>query len=478
MSAHRVQGRGLIDRDRRLSFSFDGKPYHGFEGDTLASALVASGVRVMGRSFKYHRPRGLWSAWADDPNAIMNVQQDDVALPNCPAATTYLSAGMVARAVNAWPSAAFDIKGGLDFFHRWLGAGFYYKTFMWPDWHLFEPSIRRMAGLGHVDPGVSESYVAGQTHDCCDVLVVGGGPAGLAAARLASEAGQAVCLVDDQRVLGGSAYQYTEIEGDDPIAWVAAQKSALLGAGAQIYEETTAYGVYDHGLVALAQNRAFGQAPRLIRMRAGRVILASGAYDRPMTFPNNDRPGVMSLFAAAELLARYGVLAGRNLAMITNHELATPVRAMLEDAGANITPIDPSRGAIRAFGGKSVNGLQQNTTRRVFDAVLTSGGLTPVVHLWRHAGGKLEWCEQRQAYLPGKAPGTMRAIGAANGIFDLDHALEEARAVGKDVSASRPRTDFSLTPLWPKPGSLGRQWIDMQHDVTLKDIEVAARENY
>ncbi|MEX0280162.1 MAG: 2Fe-2S iron-sulfur cluster-binding protein [Arenibacterium sp.] len=478
MSGRRIPGRGLVDGARPLDFRFDGKPYQGFEGDTLASALMASGVRILGRSFKYHRPRGLWSAWADDPNAIMNVRHKRGELPNCPAAMTYLEAGMTARAVNAWPSAAFDIKGGLDLFHRWLGAGFYYKTFMWPDWHLFEPSIRRMAGLGHASSEVAEDYVSDHIHDQCEVLVVGGGAAGLAAARSAAEAGQDTCLVDDQRILGGRVYQHVEIEEKNPASWVAEQTSALHAAGARVLQETTAYGVYDHGLIGLVQNRAFGQAPRLVRMRADRVILAAGAFDRPITFQNNDRPGVMSLLAAGELLARYGVLVGRKLAVVSNHTMAAPIIAALEEVGANVTTFDPADGAIRAFGGKTVTGLQQGQTRRVYDAVLTSGGLTPVVHLWRHAGGKLSWCDTRQAFLPSEASGNMRAVGAANGSYDIEPALAEARAAGRGVPSERADFYDNVAPLWPKPGSPGRQWIDFQHDVTLKDIEVAARENY
>ncbi|MEL7281920.1 MAG: 2Fe-2S iron-sulfur cluster-binding protein [Pseudomonadota bacterium] len=164
MTSHRVGD----PTGRPLNFTFDGKRYTGIEGDTLASALLANGVRIMGRSFKYHRPRGPWGAWVDDPNAIMTVRKGGIELPNCQATTTYLEEGMEARAVNAWPSAAFDIKGGLDLFHRWLGAGFYYKTFMWPDWHLFEPAIRKMAGLGHVSDAVLEGYSADHGFDRCD----------------------------------------------------------------------------------------------------------------------------------------------------------------------------------------------------------------------------------------------------------------------------------------------------------------------
>jgi sarcosine oxidase subunit alpha len=478
MTARRLPDRGLVDPAQIRRFRFDGRDYAGLAGDTLASALLANNVRILGRSFKYHRPRGLWGAWVDDPNAIMNIRLHGAELPNCPAATTYLEDGMTARSVNAWPSAAFDVKGGLDLFHRWLGAGFYYKTFMWPHWHLFEPSIRAMAGLGHVSPQVLQNYISDQRYDHCDVLVVGGGAAGLRAARVAAEAGRHVCLVDDQQQPGGGVYQRDTIEGMPPRAWAAAQVAAIEAAGGRVLSSTTAYGVYDHGLVALAQNRAFGQAPHLIRMRADRVILATGALDRPLTFAENDRPGVMSLNAACEMLARYGVLVGRRLALVANHSHADAAHALLTEAGVKITRYDPQAGPLSAFAGRRMTGLTQNGQRRVFDAVLVSGGFTPLMHLWRHAGGKLDWCETRQAFLPGDAPDGMIAVGAANGAFDLDTALAEAEAAGAGQPLTRNTTSYALAPHWPAPGSKGRQWIDFQHDVTLKDIEVAARENY
>lgn len=478
MTGRRIEGRGLIDRSKPLKFRFDGRDYQGFEGDTLASALTANGVRILGRSFKYHRPRGLWGAWVDDPNAIMNVAMRGAEMPNCPAATTYLVDGIEARAVNAWPSAERDFKGGLDFFHRWLGAGFYYKTFMWPDWHLFEPSIRAMAGLGHVSREVIEGYHSDQINDHCDMLVVGGGAAGLAAARAAAEAGQNVCLVDDQRVPGGGVYQRADVEGYIAADWVAAQTTAIRAAGGRLLAEATAYGVYDHGLVAIAQNGGFGTAPRLIRMRAGRVILATGALDRPITFAENDRPGIMALSAAAELLARYGVLAGDRVAIAANNPSGDAGEALLQEVGAQVSRFDPSVGPMSASGGRHSIGLNQNGQGGDFDAVLVSGGLTPLVHLWRHAGGKLDWCENRQAFLPGRAPDNMLAIGAANGAFEMEAALEEAKAAASGQPLPRGETTYHVQPLWPAPGGKGRQWIDFQHDVTLKDVEVAARENY
>jgi len=498
LSGFRTDSGGLINRDRRLNFTFDGKTYQGFEGDTLASALMANGVRVLGRSFKYHRARGVWGAWVDEPNAIMNVSLNGKEIPNCLATTTQLKDGMQACAVNAWPSANVDIKAGLGLFHRWLGAGFYYKTFIWPNWHWFEPAIRKMAGLGAVSTDVFDDYSSDQQHDHCDTLIVGAGAAGLSAARAASETGQHVVLVDDHSVLGGSLFQQSSVEGKPPGDWVEEQLSAIKIAGGRVLKATTAFGVFDHKLVGLIEHRDFGFAPKLLRMRAGHIILASGALDRPITFANNDKPGVMSLMGAAEYLARYGVLCGKSLAVLSNHNLAEAAQHQLAAAGASVNAIDASLSPIKVVGRKSATGVKVAGQMHHADTVLVSGGLTPLVHLWSHAGGKLDWCETRQAFLPGKAPEGFSAIGAANGTFDLDLAIDEARAVGanpsnprsmmslktgtqipsRNESPHKDKTSYKLTPLWPKPGSIGRQWIDFQHDVTLKDVENAARENY
>ncbi len=478
MTGRRLASGGLIDRKAPLRLRFDGRPYGGFAGDTIASALLANGVRIVGRSFKYHRPRGVWGAWVDDPNAMMTVRLNGREMPNVPAATTPLEDGMDVRAVNAWPSAKYDVKGGLDLFHRWLGAGFYYKTFIWPDWHLFEPAIRKMAGLGHVSDAVYDDYVSDQVNAACDVLVIGGGPAGLIAARTAAERGEAVTLVDDHPDVGGSALQEVAIAGADPAKWVTAQKAAFVAAGGQVLVGTTAYGVYDHQLVGLIQQFGFGAAPRRWRMRARRIVLATGALDRPVTCANNDVPGVMSLQGAADFVTRYGVLVGQRMAVVANNAAAERAVAVLDGAGGRIRRVDPAKGAVTVHGRRGVAGISQKGTRRYADTVLMSGGLTPLVHLWRHAGGKLDWCPDRQAYLPGKSPVDMVAVGAANGTFDLEQALEEGQTAGAGRSVTRGPTDYHLTPLWPKPGSAGRQWIDFQHDVTLKDVEMAARENY
>ncbi|MGD9861872.1 MAG: 2Fe-2S iron-sulfur cluster-binding protein [Pseudodonghicola sp.] len=479
MSGRRMSQGGLIDRSRLLRFRFDGHDFTGHPGDTLASALLANDVRVMGRGFKYHRPRGVWGAWFDDPNAILNVRLGEDEIPNCPAATTPLVDGMQARAVNAWPSARRDLKGGLDLLHRWLGAGFYYKTFIWPDWHLFEPAIRRMAGLGAVDGKEIDGYVSDQIHDHCDLLVAGGGAAGLAAARAAAEAGQAVVLAEDHTDLGGGLYRRgAPVEGKAPADWVAEQESAILAAGGRILRATTVFGIYDHGLAALAEDRGFARAPRLWRLRARRILMATGAMDRPITFADNDRPGVMSLQGAGDFLGRHGVLVGRKIAMLSNNSQSAGIVAQLRAAGAEVVEVDPAEAPVRALGGKRLSGVQIGARRIDCDTILVSGGLTPVVHLWRHAGGKLDWSEDKAAFLPGDAPAGMAAVGAANGTFDLEPALAEARAVALGNTPEAAASSYTIRPLWPQPGSKGRQWIDFQHDVTLKDVELAARENY
>ncbi len=478
MSGFRSDTLGRIDRSQPLNFRFDGQRLRGFRGDTLVSALLAGGVQVLGRSFKYHRPRGAWSAWFDDPNALFNVSRNGDQLTNVPGATTPLEDGMALKAVNAFPSARHDLKGGLDLFHRFLVAGFYYKTFMWPNWHWYEPSIRRMAGLGALDGREIDAYASDQRFDRCDVLVVGAGASGLAAARSAAEAGAAVVLVDDHPDLGGALYGQQAIEGLPPHRWIETQRQALEAAGGRILTQTTAFGVYDHQLVALAQAKPFGQAPSLIRMRAKRLLLASGVIDRPLTFANNDRPGVMSLRGASELAARYGVIVGRKILVLAAHSLAERDIELLQAAGAQVERLPLGSGTPQAQGRKWVRGLTIGGQTHACDTVLTSAGLMPVLHLWRHGGGKLDWNAQASAFLPGAGPDWMQVVGSANGVFAMEERLADARAAA--TGQARPGRTRSYTARPPDPDleSPLRQWVDFQHDVTVKDVALAHCESY
>jgi len=468
-----------IDWNERRTFYFDGRPFSGFKGDTIASALLANGVRIVGRGFKYHRPRGFWGSWTEEPNGIVTVTLNGVTLPNLLATNTDIEQGMEVKSVNAFPSAAFDIKAGLDALHRFLGAGFYYKTFMWPDWHLFEPAIRKMAGLGAVTSDVIENYVSDQVHDQCELLVIGGGPCGLIAARTAAEAGHDVVLVDDHATLGGSGYQSVSIEGIESGEWIAAQRLALNNAGVRVLTHTTAFGIYDHQMIALIEQRGFAKAPRLHRFRAQRVVLATGALDRPLTFVNNDRAGIFSLSAGMDYLSRFGVRVGDRIGIASIKAFESEKR-QLEAAGAEVIDIDAHDLNLKALGRRKLSGVKTSNQSIELDTLLVCGGVTPTVHLWSHATGKLQWDSSIEAFVPDaeRGPGYLSVVGAANGFYDWEHAFSDARA----AALTKPRTPIDrkerLKVPVPKQDQRDRQWIDVQHDVTVKDIDVAVQENY
>ena len=480
MSSHRLDTGGLIDRSQRLTFRFDGRKYHGHPGDTLASALLANGVRIVGRSFKYHRPRGVWGAWSDDPNAIVDVRLGSRQIANCQATTMALEDGMRLGSVGGWPGVRLDLLAGLDLLHRVLPAGFYYKTFFWPNWQFWEPMIRRMAGLGRVDPDRAKDYRAFPIHDQAGLLVVGGGVAGLTAARVAAQAGEDVLLVDDQAHPGGGIFATSQAPGGtDPQTWVAEQIEAIRAAGGRVMATTTALGVHDHGLVSLARLRDFARPPQLIALRARRILLATGAIERPLTLANNDRPGIMATSAAGAYLGRHGVLVGRDIAILSNNSHAETVAQRLRDAGAQVGVLDPGDEPVRILGRRRVRGLRIGNRRIPCDTLLTSGGFTPTLHLWRQGGGKLTWAEEINAFVPGDGPRRMAVTGAAAGIFDRDQAIAHAMAT---ALGSRPPPvvhDLGLKPDRAiAPTDAGRAWVDFQGDVTTGDIRMAAGEGY
>lgn len=480
MTAWRTKGGTAIDTTRPLRFTFDGKAVEGFAGDTVASALLAGGVSVLGRSFKYHRPRGLWGAGVEEPNALVDVAG---AMPNTRATQLLAADGLIVRSVNAEPSAEKDRHALLDAFSRFIPAAFYYKTFMFPDWHLFEPRIRQMAGLGRLDATLREPSLAEQINHHCDVLVVGAGPAGLAAARKALRAGQRVVLCDDGRQVGGSLLHRAAIlEGKPGAEWAADVAAELRQAGALVLTDTTAFGIYDHRLVALSQKGADGVPERLWRVRAKSIVLATGAIERPLPFGNNDLPGIMSAEAALVYLRRFGVVAGRKVVVATNNGLAYETAEALAATGAEVTVVDyrddiPVPAGLRVLKGLSVisaSGRGMVSAVRLSDgsvleadAVLASGGFTPTVHLYCQAQGKLDWRDDILAFVPGRPVEGVAVVGAAAGDFGLPAEFADG--------ATR---HFGIAAAWPKPRVKDRVWIDLQNDVTAKDVELAVRENF
>ncbi len=493
MTAFRLPDGGAVDRGQPFAFTFDGRPFLGLKGDSIASALLANGVRIVGRSFKYHRPRGIWGAWTEEPNAIVDVTHSGRTTPNLRATTEALENDVAVRSVNATPTAAYDRAALIDKFSAFMPSGFYYKTFLWPRWETFEPAVRAMAGLGIIDPMNRPPADNPQINARCDVLVVGAGPAGLAAANAAAKGGQVVFLLDDRREIGGQlVHRGGTIEGADWRAWVASVHAAIESAGGRVMMSTTAFGVYDHNLVSAWERRA-ARPDALWRIRPRRIVVAAGAIERPLVVPDNDRPGVMSADAALVYLRRFGVLIGRRIAIATNNDAAYSVAEALSEAGAEVEILDvrleapptklrvsPGAEIEGVVGASSVEGVRVGGQTRAADALLLSGGWTPTVHLYAQARGKLRYDEAFAALVPSTQVDGVTVAGAANGAFTLDEALRQGHAAGggEGAAPNAPAGLYRITAAWPKPDAPGRRWIDFQSDVTLKDVALAGREGY
>ena len=489
MSGSRTRQGGVIDRTRKINFTFDGQSYQGHPGDTLASALLAHGVVLFGRSFKYHRPRGVMSAGVEEPNALVEVGTDGRFEPNTRATDVFLYEGLVARSQNRWPSLSFDLGAVIGLFGRFLPAGFYYKAFLGKPklWKFYEHFIRRAAGLGRPptkpDPDSYEHRAA-----FCDLLVVGAGPAGLAAALSASEAGERVMLVEQDLVGGGGLLR----DGEDVEPSVAKSLATLAARGVRVLTRTTAIGYWDHDLVTLAQKLVEpGPAPpdgqaaqRLWRVRAKRVVLATGAIERPLPFAGNDRPGVMLAQAVRTYVNRYGVVPGTKAVIATCNDDAYRTAFALADAGCEIEAILDSRSAglteivkaavarfpvrfdtqvTEAHGsGAGLSGVTAKIGGRPLrlscDLLAVSGGFSPVAHLHMQAGGTLKWDEVTGAFAPDASRQNQVTVGAAAGVDDA-------------------RTSASgLTP--PEGINAKHSFVDFQNDVTLADIDLAWQEGY
>jgi len=481
---HRLPEGGRIDRTRPINFTFDGRAYQGYAGDTLASALLANGVLLMGRSFKYHRPRGLLSAGAEEPNALIQLGTHARTEPNTRATQIEIYEGLVAESQNRWPSLVFDLGAINSLFQRFLPSGFYYKTFKWPrqGWMFYEKFIRRMAGLGK-SPTEPDPDRYDKLYAHCDVLIVGSGPSGLAAALGAARTGARVMLMDEQQELGGSllANRATSIDGKSAADWVATALAELRAMPeVTLLPRTTVFAYYDHNMVSMAERVTdhlgtaieSGKKPRqrLWRVRAKEIVLATGAIERPLVYRDNDRPGCMLASAAQTYANRYGVATGLRAVILTNNDSAYQAAIDLQEAGTAIAAIVDLRPApegalvqkarqrgleildghaITAVKGKrKVRGVEvmpmtpdgtsvTGTPRHIrCDLVLSSGGWQPTLHLHSQTRAKVAWREDIQAFVPDKtAPGQRyRSVGAARGVFTTRECLADGYAAGLDAA--------------------------------------------
>ena len=544
MTARRLAAGGRINRSASLRITFDGHSLVAHPGDTLASALLANDVSVVARSFKYHRPRGIYTAGVEEPNALVHLRSGARTEPNTRATVVEAFYGLAASGQNAWPSLRFDVGAINQLFAQFLSAGFYYKTFIGPFagtafWMFCEKFIRRAAGMGRAVPlNDPDSYE--KVNIFCDVLVVGAGPAGLSAALAAGRAGARVVLVEQDFALGGSILAEP---ADGPIdAWRRSIETELRGlANVQILSRTTAFGAYDEDVYGLVE-RVWDHVPsppagqprqRYWLVRTKQAVLATGSIERPLVFAGNDRPGVMLAQAARTYLNRFAVSPGKRVVVATNNDGAYAAAADLAASGSNVTVVDMRNsvdGAIQslveAAGGKVITGhgvLAVRGTRRVSgaavvpidskgragggpkrelpcDLIAVSGGWTPAIHLWSQRHRKASYCEEKSCFVPAaNGIASMRSAGAMTGEGQFDVVVQQGFAFGAAAAADTgavglageaPATAGISGFDWTRnymPAHFvtnsngvvsGKAFVDLQHDVTLTDIDLAFREGF
>ncbi|WP_422372529.1 sarcosine oxidase subunit alpha family protein [Hoeflea sp.] len=526
MTSYRLSRGGLIDRSTPIGFSFDGKKLEGFDGDTLASALLANGRQLVARSFKYHRPRGILTAGAAEPNALLTVGTGSRTEPNTRATMQELYEGLEARSQNRWPSLDFDVGALNGLLSPFLGAGFYYKTFMWPAplWEkLYEPLIRRAAGLGkasrEADPDCYEKCWA---H--CDLLVIGSGPTGLAAALTAGRAGARVILIDEHSTAGGSLLSESAIihgmAAPDFASRIASELATL--DNVRILTRTTAFGWYDDNVFGAVERKqkhvsvpnAHLPVERLWRIIAKRTLLATGAEERPLVFGGNDIPGVMMASAMRSYLNRHAVAPGKSVAIFTTNTSGYALARDLVAAGVHVEAIIDSRAepvevsgietirvirggqVTEARGGKALDSITvvhagKSETLKV-DALAMSGGFSPIIHLACHRGGKPVWSDEKSCFLAPAGQAGITLAGSVTGVDGIAACLDDGavraadlmQSLGFSVSAQEfgpVEGDIACPPappLWSVSGSNGKAFVDFQNDVHTGDLQLAVREGY
>jgi len=525
----RVPGIGLRLQAEPVRFTFDGRHYTGYRGDTAASALLANGVRLLGRSVKYRRPRGLLAAGPEEPNALFTVGAMPSVIPNVPAPQLILRDGLILRSQNRWPSLRHDVGSVLEACAGFLGAGFYYKTFIWPSWRCYESLIRNLAGLGEA-PRAASLGTPSVEQLSCDVLIGGGGPAGLAAALAAARCGARVVLCEREPMLGGELeFEGARIGGQSAVTWLGTVRAELAERGARLLTETVIVG--GSGRLVIAHGESGGPAGRsaVYRIRPSRFVIAMGAIERPIAFIDNDRPGVMLLGAAERLLARYGVAAGERPLLFGNHDRLYAAAARLQGAGIRVravidtrdeTAIDQTRATqavrqklihagIECLAGHTLLGAEGGSVRGAriaalasttsesridCDTILVSGGWTPAIQAGVSEAGVRRYAEPIAAFVADRQPDWRLTAGAASGLFELSQVIADgfaageraASAAGANGNAGAPPEAHGdaapgLVPFWRSPATLEeekRQFVDFQNDVTVADLRQALGEGF
>ena len=538
----RVNNKNFIDQTIRISFKFNGQTLYGYKGDTLASALLANNTHLVGRSFKYHRPRGIMTCGSEEPNAIVQIGNDpSLTEPNVRATEIELYEGLEASSQNCWPSVNFDIGGISNFFSPFIPAGFYYKTFMWPAsfWEKYEYFIRKSAGLGK-SPTKPDQDVYDHRYLHCDVLVVGGGISGIIAAKMAAQKNLNTVLLDDKNSLGGSTiFQNNEnfkINNDNSNLWLKKEIETLNSFKNLTVKTRTSLAAYHSYNYLLARENLTDHLSlnerkdkirqRLWKIRAKKVIIATGAIERPLIFNNNDRPGIILSSSIKKYIDYYGVKCGQKISLFTNNDSAYETSISLNNSGVNVNSVidirDKSNSSIvkqaeklgikiywkhtvvNTHGYKKINsielmkisddgsGVVGNKINFECDCLGISGGWTPMVHLFTQSGGKLKFRDSDNVFLPDKAPSDQISVGSCNGDFELDNILKNSNKSVKeflnidnsdydnlDIICSK-EVDKKNIWLLPSDKPLGKTkpFLDFQNDSTAKDVKLALREGF